>query len=315
MSTSRTVHWGQRTTLAAALVASGCAIGNNKFTKPRDLSPAWRIDKLRVLAVRAEPPEIAPGETATFQALVTDPDDTAGAIVWLACPPDDNGGVGLGCSIDPSFDFTGADPEALAEAGFIGFEPLLPPVYTAPADLLDGLDEFQQRDGEYVLVQIAVLPQTLLDDGFDGASFDFNELEAAYKRLVVSTDDSPNHNPVVGTLMVDGVSIPEGTVVEVDAGEEYVLTPVLAEGSVEIYDYTDKDGVTTKRNEEPYFEWYADGGTITISASLFPHLDGAWKAPEADDEGPMSGTWWSVVRDRRGGMNWISRSWKVREAP
>lgn len=311
MSTPRLARSAWIATLALTL--AGCPIGNNKYAKPKDLSPSWRIDKLRVLAVRADPPEILPGETATFTALVTDPDGESGAIVWLACPPDDNGGIGFGCSIDPSFDFTNATPDDLAAAGFIGFEPLIPAVYTAPADLLDGLDEFQQRDGEYVLVQIAVLPKALLDEGFDGASFDFNELEAGYKRLVVSTETQPNHNPVVSALLVDGVAIPEGTVVEVDAGESYKLTPVLQEGSVEIYDYTDDDGLTTKRNEEPYFEWYADGGTVTVSASLFPYLDGEWQAPAADDEGPKAGTWWSVVRDRRGGMNWIAREWRVRE--
>lgn len=296
-----------------SLALAGCPIGNNKYAKPKDLSPSWRIDKLRVLAVRADPPEVQPGQTATFSALVTDPNEEVGAVVWLACPPDDNGGIGLGCSIDPSFDFNNATPDALLAAGFIGFEPFLPPTYTPPADLLDGLDEFQARDGEYVLVQIAVLPQSIMDAGFEGGDFDFNQLEAAYKRLVVSTETQPNHNPGVSTLLVDGVNIPEGTVVLVDPGETYTITPVLTEGSIEIYDYTDKNGLTTKRNEEPYFEWYADGGQVTVSASLFPYLDGKWQAPLAEDEGPKSGTWWGVVRDRRGGMNWISRKWAVRE--
>lgn len=312
MSTPRT-RLGRSVALAACLWLTGCPIGNNKFIKPKDLSPAWRIDKLRVLAVRADPPEVLPGETATFTALITDPNAETGAVVWLACPPDDNGGIGFGCAIDPSFDFTSASAEDLEAAGFIGFEPLIPPVYTAPVDLLDGLDAFESRDGQYVLVQIAVLPKALLDEGFDGADFDFNQLEAAYKRLVVSTETAPNKNPVVESLFVDDLEIPEGTVVEVDAGETYKLLPVLQEGSIEQYSYTDKNDVTSDRYEEPYVSWYADGGELTKSASVFPYLDGAWRAPAADDDGPKSGTWWGVVRDRRGGMNWVSRQWRVRE--
>ena len=51
-------------TVGAALL-SGCG---------SDLPSASFIDKLRVLAVQAEPPEIAPGATTQLSALVLEPD-------------------------------------------------------------------------------------------------------------------------------------------------------------------------------------------------------------------------------------------------
>ena len=58
-----------------------------------DLPAASFIDKLRVLAVRAEPPEVAPGETTALDLLAVEPlvrqlDGAAAAplsAVWLAC--------------------------------------------------------------------------------------------------------------------------------------------------------------------------------------------------------------------------------------
>ena len=59
-----------------------------------DLPAASFIDKLRVLAVRAEPPEVAPGETTALDLLAVEPlvqqlDGGAAeplTAVWLACP-------------------------------------------------------------------------------------------------------------------------------------------------------------------------------------------------------------------------------------
>ena len=68
----------------AILAATGCA---------GDLPPAFRVDKLRVLAVRAEPPEVAPGNASTLDALLALPparpgDDGGSPAIsrlWLAC--------------------------------------------------------------------------------------------------------------------------------------------------------------------------------------------------------------------------------------
>lgn len=298
--------------LLGTLLLAGCPIGNNKYPKPQDLSPAWSLDRLRVLAIRAEPPEIRPGETATFSALVIDPNDEAGAVIWLACATeaDDPGGIGFGCPVDAGIDFEEASLEELQEAGFIGFEPILTPRYTAPIDMLDGLDEIEAREGRYVLAQTVVLPEDVLESG-SADGFDFNKVEVAYKRLIVSEATTPNHNPDIYQFRVDGLPIPPGASVELDPGQLYEIGVLLTSEAIEFYEYTDGDGNVEQREEQPYVKWYADGGVVGEELTLFPYLDADWTAPERDD-GVTSGTVWAVVRDRRGGMGWAGLRWTLR---
>ncbi len=303
---------------AIALASGGCPIGNDRLPKPRDLPPAWRIDKLRLLAVVAEPPEAAPGDIVTFSALVLDPDEVVGLRAWIACPPEEPGGIGFGCGLPTDLDLS--DPSAFAEAGVIGVEPGLPPAYRVPEDALDGLTELEAADGVYVLTQLAILPQEVLDaapeDGL--GDIDFNEVEVGYKRLVVSSSATPNRNPTILRWRVDGLSVPDGAVVEVDSGERYEVGIELTDDSVETYTYVNPDGESEERVEEPYAKWYSDGGTVEEDATLFPFLDADWRAPdpaateEGEPEPATAGTWWVVVRDRRGGMTWSSLPWRLR---
>ena len=124
------------------LAMTGCVIGGDKWPRPRDLAPSWLVDRTRILAVAANPPEIAPGETATFEALIPDPGGEGDlSRLWFACPEVDGG---FGCNLDLS---TGSGTTATGTGtdGFIGLEPFIPPVYTAPDDLLDGITDLGWR--------------------------------------------------------------------------------------------------------------------------------------------------------------------------
>lgn len=292
----------------ACLLLSACPLDDAQWPDPADLAPDWQVDKLRILGIQADPPEIRPGETATFRALIADPRAASGAVVWIACPESEGGDFGCGLSGD--FDFTDATPEELAEQGFIGFEPFLQPRYVAAPDSLDGLTTFEALDGIYVTVQLAILPQSVLDGGF-GGDFDFNEVEVGYKRLVVSSVDEPNANPEIARFSVDGVTVPPGAVVEIDRGESYELGIDLVPGADETYLYTNKDGVTEERHEEPYVAWFSTGGTVREPVTLFGYFSSTWRAPSAVNA-TSEGTWYAVVRDRRGGMAWTTQRWRVR---
>ena len=74
---------------ALIVVAAGCS---------NDLPTASHIDKLRVLAVKAEPPEVVPGAPSSLSALVVEPllpqldasvANPTVSYLWLACaiPP------------------------------------------------------------------------------------------------------------------------------------------------------------------------------------------------------------------------------------
>jgi hypothetical protein len=262
-----------------------------------ELSESWEIDRLRVLAVAAEPAEPRPGDTVTFTSLVVSPDLELAATVWFACL---TGGDDYGCNIDPALledlDPTGdpEDLEALLEAGLIGAEPYLPPVWTVPETALDGLDTAARLEGVTAIVNVTAIP--------DLPAPTEDNLELAYKRVPISEATTPNHNPVITALRVDGVVVEPGTTVSLDRGQPYTLEVELSGDSIETYSYVNQDGVTEERVEEPYFTWYTRAGSFDRTFDLWPYTDVVHYAPDSPQDG-VAGIW-VVVRDRRGGMAW-----------
>lgn len=126
----------------ATLASAGCDDGLPSVTEVTDL---------RVLAVRAEPPEVAPGQSVALDALVVDPQGRAPtSIKWYACIVPDSGTGFFGGSSETST--SGGDGTPLATDGYGGscekralagepFTLLLGEGPTAtldvPADLLD----------------------------------------------------------------------------------------------------------------------------------------------------------------------------------
>lgn len=277
--------------------ASGCVLNSEKYTRPRDLEQPWQILKPRLLAVSAEPAEPRPGETVTFEALLADPTGEVQNVLWVACPALDAGGTGFGC-------VGGEEPE------LIGLQPLSDPVYTTPADLLDGLGDTERREGRYVLVQVTGFGELdLTDPDLDFTDVDFNDVEAGYKRVVVSEATTPNHNPRLLGFTVDGFVVLPGQVIEVDPGQAYDIGATYDDDTIERYEFLSSDGVLEQRVEEPYVSWYATAGTVVEPATLHPFLESTWRAP--DDSG-IEGTIWAVARDRRGGMAWDEVRFRVR---
>ena len=289
------------------------------------LSESWQLDRLRVLGVQAEPAEPRPGDTVTFRSLIYVPyGEALTGTVWFACLPE--GSTDFGCTLDEGLtDALSGDLESLSpeeqlalfqqaqEAGLIGFEPLFSPTWTVPEDALASLTEDERREGRSAVVNLTALPA-----GGDDATED--DVELAYKRVPVSLADTPNRNPVVTGVLVERKEgegdqatytevLAEKDGFTVEAGATYRLTPLLQEGSVETYVYRTTSGTEEQRTEEPYFTWYAEYGQYDQPDSLFPILDVEWTAPKGGFEGALV----TVVRDRRGGMDWASLT--VRSTP
>ncbi len=276
-----------------------------------ELSPSWLIDRTRILAAAAEPAEPRPGEEVTFSSLVVHPELPIGAVTWFGCLYDE--ADEFGCALDEELmgrlegalsggTTTGTDWEALYEelqdAGLLGVEPFLPPTLTAPEDLLDGLDEQERLEGRYYLLTLTAFP---VED--DGTPVE-DDVEVATKRLVVSEAITPNHNPVLTGILVDGVPAEPGKPVPVAAGAEHALAVQLADDAVEDYVYVNSEGVEEQRTEEPYFNFYVTAGDFpAASYVLWPDTEVTWTAPESLPEG-VDLVAWAVVRDRRGGMGW-----------
>jgi hypothetical protein len=274
-----------------------------------DLAQEWQLDRLRILAVRATPAEPRPGDTVTFERLMyVPPETTLETVTWFGCLPD--GSVGFGCEFDPAIlddfadlDFASATPEELAElfaaleaAGFIGAEPGFAPTWQAPADALDGLTEAQRQEGRNAIVNITAVPTVNAED----------DTELALKRVPVSENDTPNTNPDVLGITVEGKGLlgGSGTVDDpylLKAGSEVKLLPEIADDAVEEYTYITTTGEVEARTEEPYWSWYTDGGEFAQNISLPPYNYAMYTAPKAAG---WTGLIAVVMRDRRGGMGW-----------
>jgi hypothetical protein len=269
-----------------------------------ELSQSWQIDRLRVLGVAAEPAEPAPGDVVTFSSLVVSPEEAWAGTAWMVClDPTD---VDVGCEVDTSLLSEDMDLEALIEAGFIGFEPYLPPTWTVPDDALDGLTEAEAREGVNAFVNLAAFHEDPdgepLGEGLPAV--DTEDVELAFKRVPVSLAPTPNHNPAIATLRIDGVDVASDTVLVVDAGEPYTIEVVLADDAVETYTFLNGEGEEEERTEEPYFTFYAQEGEFDFGQTyaVWPDTSVDWVAPDEPELAEQS--LWAVVRDRRGGMSW-----------
>lgn len=294
--------------LATAVALTGCGLDS--------MAQEWQLDRLRVLAVRGEPAEPRPGDVVSFESLVYAPaDDPLGGVIWFACLP--TAADDFGCVVDTAAleAFATLDPatatpeeltaalEAAQDAGLIGFEPGFAPIWATPVDALAGLSEAEQKEGLTATINLTALPAESTGD-----LSDVDAVELAFKRVPISLADTPNHNPDVQAIVVDGISTADGegtadNPISVRGGKAISLEVVLADDAVEDYSYTAVDGTVEDRTEEPYFAWYTEGGEFDQNISLYPFTEIEFTPPKTSG---WTGMTVVVVRDRRGGMGWAT---------
>ncbi len=136
--------------LLAALALAACS---------PDFDPASKIDKLRVLAVKAEPPEIAPGASAKLETLVvradfaSDPTRTT-TLVYLACLPAPGDLVPTPCVALASL----ADPTAALAAAAEASCSAPPAQGSVPPVAFAGAEECGPKGAACTPVQLAGTP-------------------------------------------------------------------------------------------------------------------------------------------------------------
>ncbi len=275
------------------------------------LSQSYQIDRLRILAVAAEPAEPQPGDQVTFTSLVVSPVAPVALTTWFTCT--DAGSYG--CSPDEDLlaslqDTSDLTPDELAAlyaelqaAGLIGAEPFLSPAWTVPDDYLDALTDDEKLEGTTAIVTLTAIPTVEGDTGTLDTAIE--DIEVAYKRVPVSLATTPNHNPTVLGLTIDDVAITPGATVTLTRGQTYAISCELADDALEDYVYVNDTGVSEDRTEEPYFSWYLQEGSFDQSNTLWPYT--AVDYTVAADATLTEQSLWVVVRDRRGGMAWIEQ--------
>ncbi len=301
---------------ALAMIALGGCNG--------DLPAASFVEKLRVLAVQADPPEVAPGETTSLRALAVEPavsqSDGAAPLpisaLWLACriPA---GVQAAPCGLDPStgvpeVSATSAPPlcadDPSASLCIVGTE--LSAQYTP-----DGAAIGSTGTGQLLLTL------TVADDAGGatgcltavaengGLPTDSDHCVIALKRLTVSTPEhlatNPrNSNPTLVSfdltpngvdggdeidLIVDG-----GTGMFTESGKQssgYKIAVDRAAGSSEIK----SDGTY----ESLILSWFTTSGSIDGGRSLFApkNCDSQSACPKVEPSIESSTTWTAPTSD------------------
>jgi hypothetical protein len=275
--------------------------------------PESVVTKLRVLAVQAEPPEVAPGQTVRLEGLVTDPEADAPSFSWLACDP-----VAALSPCDDSKLLL--DRAALLEA---------PGVRRISTSSI-ARTTFSSTGTAIILLIV------------DSASGDAEVI--ARKEVTISRSSTPNHNPTIEFLLADSVRIDPGQAARAPLGGNQAWVAIVTASSAENYQRLRPDGSSVAAIEDLRYEWFTTAGRFGVAympPSIVPIVDLFVDAgPPPRDAGPREGGGessktefgakvtlnlpdsssnppapadgridvWVVVRDERGGTTWAARS-------
>lgn len=274
-----------------------------------EFTPASYIERMRILGVRADPPEIAPGEETELTALVADPYAAGGralTYVWLTCDPDATAPLGSACtrqgtagSLD---DIIENPPPGL------NFIPIRHKItYTAPVNALDALahDTLERERGVTATIMLVVI---------EG---DFREIQnpdairqIAIKRVRIADRVADrNRNPSVGTLTIDGAPTIEGQRAPAKFGAGVELIATASEGSAETFRRRLPDGSFLDDQEQSLFSWFTTSGSYDSESSFGTRTESGKPLklflPAAGPDAVLEV--FVVLRDARGGIDWARR--------
>lgn len=299
--------------LAACALLCGC----------NDFDPPSLVNKLRVLAIKAEPPELPSGATTTLTPLVIVPGTADGgtdggapeiSYEWTLCRSQPV--PGSGDAVNPDCLATDGGSDRFQPLGTQPTAVLVMPAITNPLEL--GLPD--ATGGFYVPVVLRVRA---------GAA----EVDSVV-RVRLQVTPSPNHNPsfdglfeVTGDVDLGGpsndggggpggmpVAIEDGKPLPVMLTDEVRLRATLKPGSDEMFPELTGDpramNIVTVA-EQPRFFWYATAGEFSDDVTGEALPDSVLKFDKhPPDPGALVDVW-VVAHDDRGGIDWIHRQLQV----
>lgn len=299
------------------LLTSATTLGCEEDT----FDPGARVTSLRVLAMQADSPYAAPGDTISLQTLSYDPLDRPINWAWAACENPPTSDV-EGCLTKVAEDAQGGASPLIAQGeGVDTLELTIPPTTLdelPPAALpaaMVGVVSIACPGAIELEQSVAGLPLRCLDDS--GTELPLDEYVIGLKRIFVRSVDR-NQNPAIERVTFDGEDWPEDEVKEVDpcptTKNEYddckigkhelaaFITPDSFEAGV--------DEFGRQFEESLVVQYYATEGIFEFGVRIGAEPETGWVARSAASGSEL--TLWFVARDNRGGVSWTQRRVRVR---
>jgi hypothetical protein len=301
-------------TLISAFVLGTAAGCGDPFRSVSELD-----ETPQVLAVRAEPPELGPGEEVTLDALVHWPGGQP-LLFWLVCIP--NIGESFTTCLQNQFGQLAEPPSCQAEPGarfcVAGVGPSA--TYRVPQGVFPD-------DGETHTFFVNMLATSGVE-GLEGCAETLSggapseDCLLSLKRVVVTYSDGRNVNPLVSHMTLDGSALAPGQAALVEqagAGTDDLAFEIGVALDPASVDELFPQG-------EPPLEftlvvsWFTDCGRLGVESSFlacWPEVDGGGpgcETPEVRWKPGSSGlcSVHAVVRDGRGGTGFLTQEFEIR---
>jgi hypothetical protein len=285
-----------------------------------DFDPPSRIEGLRVLAVRADEPYAAPGDTVQLTALAVDPAGRALQWGWGTCVDPDSSEV-VDCIDHADWSGFTIAPDAPTHA------------VTIPADAIDRLAPAARARATVGVITVVCpgdlslpsLPSSIeatgslpfvCRDHATGRTLATDEYAAGVKRIFVRATDR-NANPTIANVTWDGhdwsdTATQHAAVCATDGNSlancDSVLHQVAANaapGSAE----SGVDSFGASFAEQVIVQYYATEGSFSDGVRIASDPVTKWTARQ--ETAGRTVTMWMVLRDDRGGVSWTSRTVQV----
>lgn len=302
----------------ATLALAGCGA---------DFDPGSYVSSFRVLAVQADEPYAAPGETVRFEATAYDPAGRTVEWAWLACESPASSSV-EGCIAD-----IGERALTTGELPLLASGPGLTAVdYTIPPNALEGVP-LEARPSVLSGVLAIACPGTLaLEPGplgdaqplpfrctdDSGVELGLHDTITGVKRVFVRETDR-NANPVIADITFDGEPWAEDDVKQVDACDTSDFTFDDCEGdgdhrlAVNVTPESFEVGVDEFGRdfaEQLVVQHYATEGIFEYEVRIAEAPETRWVARRSASGQELR--LWFVARDDRGGVTLAERRVRVR---
>ena len=289
--------------------------------------PQHVITRPRILAIRADRPEVQAGQSVRLDALIVDPANQSPSYSWFACDPVDNEGL-LPCE----------DTRVLDDVSVLETMPGVRALGTSSVAVYasdPALDTGSPRRA-LVLLIATVGPERLVGS----------------KELTISSASEPNLNPELDVIVAAGRQRAAADVVVAERGATIEWSAIVTSTSAQLFRRTRPNGEVVTATEDLRIAWYTEHGRFglgprtetpgrirdfLIDSGLPPPRDAApeegggessvdefgfkvtLEVPEpGDEERPAAPEGrpfrvWVVVLDGRGGTTWAERQVSLRD--